>query len=68
MVIVSLVSYLQDRSRGDILLSITYHPEAGTLEVLIWEACNLKKQDLIGLPSKYNVQFHEKQAACSRCL
>ena len=47
------VSHLQDKSKGDILLSITYHPEAGTLEVLTWEASHLKKQDLIGLPSKY---------------
>ncbi len=31
---------------------MTYHPDAGTLDILVLEASNLKKQDFIGLPSE----------------
>ncbi len=34
---------------------MTYHPEAGTLDILVLEASNLKKQDFIGLPSELTV-------------
>ncbi len=35
---------------------MTYHPDAGTVDILVLEASNLRKQDFIGLPSELMVQ------------
>jgi hypothetical protein len=43
---------LQDTCEGDILLQICYHSRKDVVEVLILEVSNLKRHDVLRLPSK----------------
>lgn len=45
----SIYYKIQDDSRGELLLSLTYWPDMGILEGVIMEAVNLTKADVFGL-------------------
>ena len=50
--IIICCTILQGICCGDILLSLCYHSEAKTVEMVVIEINNLKKSDFIGLSSK----------------
>ena len=43
---------VQESCQGDILLKVCYHSRRDVIEVLVLEVANMRKHDLLRLPSK----------------